>query len=282
MPELPEVETICRRLEPVLAGQHISAVSVRTAKSWSGDSESIVGLKITRVSRRAKMILLHLSDMRTLLVHLKMTGQLLYEHQGKRTGGGHPTSDWVATLPSKATHIIFSLADGAHLYFNDSRLFGWIHLLNAKQLEAALAPYGRDYTDPSVMAEQFWAATHSKRRAIKSLLLDQHIFAGVGNIYACEALFHAKVHPERSSESLTRTETDVILSNVRNVLQTAIQFEGTSHDQGFAKVVGLAGKYQDQLCVYRRAGLPCIKCNTPISSVVQSGRSSYCCVTCQK
>ncbi len=282
MPELPEVETICRRLQPVLSGKHISAVNVRTAKSWSGDAKSVAGLSITQVSRRAKMILLHLSDTRTLLVHLKMTGQLLYEYQGRRMGGGHPTSDWVATLPSKATHIIFSLADGAHLYFNDSRLFGWIHLLNAKQLEAALATYGRDYIDATVTNEEFWQAVHSKRRAIKLLLLDQHLFAGVGNIYACEALFHAKVHPERSSESLTRTETDAILSNVQKVLQAAIQFEGTSHDQGFAKVVGLAGKYQDQLCVYRRAGLPCMVCNTPISSVVQSGRSSYCCATCQK
>ena len=202
MPELPEVETIAQKLKGVLPGKKIVELEQLHPKSFYGEISSVVGQSITNVTRRAKIIRLHFPAKQNLLIHLKMTGQLIYQDDQVKLGGGHPTADWVNELPSGHTRLVFHLDPTATLFFNDQRLFGWIKLLSDQEVEHIFAKFGPDANAPTFTAEYLYPLLQRKRVPIKVALMDNAIVSGAGNIYAAEALNLARISPLRPCANL--------------------------------------------------------------------------------
>ena len=272
MPELPEVETVRRTLlEGGLAGLAIRDVRVLHpgAVRWPEPARfaaELRGRRIDGVSRRGKFLLLDLGG-RTLACHLRMTGRL-----------------WLAAredaLPSH-THVVFELSDGRDLRFRDVRRFGGFSLLEADgamapELLARLGPEPEDLT-PAALAQ---ACARRPRSTVKALLLDQSVVAGLGNIYADEALHRARVHPARTCGSLSEKERGAVLRALRAVLRDALRHRGTTF-LDFRDGAGEPGAFQDFLRVYRREGLPCRRCGTPIQKTRVAGRGTHLCPRCQ-
>lgn len=282
MPELPEVETIVRRLRSRLVGRVIESIAILLEKSWIGEVEDVVGEEVVEVKRRAKMIIIKLASDRYLLIHLKMTGQLIYvAKDNQRLGGGHPTADWVATLPSKHTRVIIKLNDGSNLFFNDMRTFGWIKSLDQAELDAELSKYGPDINDPKFTQSLFKNALINKTVNIKQAIMNNQLVAGVGNIYACDGLHLAGLSPTRSAESLSQIETKTLYLALQEVIGLGIKLGGATISD-YTDVDGFAGKYQTVCRVYGREDQPCQVCQTKIKRIKQGGRSTFYCPKCQK
>ncbi|MBP7875427.1 bifunctional DNA-formamidopyrimidine glycosylase/DNA-(apurinic or apyrimidinic site) lyase [Candidatus Woesebacteria bacterium] len=280
MPELPEVETIARRLKKVLLKKTIASIAVLRSKSFIGDAKSVSGVQVDSVQRRAKIIIISLSDGRSLLVHLKMTGQLMYIHEGQRIGGGHPTADFVATLPSKHTRIIIAFTDESTLFFNDMRVFGWIKVLDTEGLVREFADLGPDIISKDVTVEYLVAKLQSRSQSIKQVIMDNQVLAGVGNIYASDALHLAKINPSREGKSLSHEEVLDLVASLKRVINLGIEMGGASI-QNYRNVDGLVGHYQDVRRVYAREGEPCGECGSIIVRMKQGGRSTFYCSVCQ-
>jgi len=280
MPELPEVETVVRQLQQVLVGKTITSVEVRKPKSWVGDSNQVVGQKIQQVSRRAKMIHISLKPDLNLLIHLKMSGQLIYLDGKKRVGGGHPSADWVNSLPSKHTRVIFNLSDGTNLFFNDQRIFGWIVVATDEEAQKTFDSIAPDIIDPKITSEYLFAQTQKRRVPIKQVIMDNQVLAGVGNIYACDALNLARILPTRSAKSLSKIEVTCLLDSMREVIGLGIKSGGATIDK-YVQVTGLGGKYQDIMRVYGKKDEPCPNCGKPIQKIKLGGRGTYFCPNCQ-
>lgn len=280
MPELPEVETIVRRLSEVLPAKVIRTVNVLRKKSFLGDTESLVGVRIESVSRRAKIICVHLSNQQYLLIHLKMTGQLLYVEGATRLGGGHPTDDFIATLPSIHTRVILTFSDETSLYFNDMRVFGWVHLETEAGKAQVFKNIAPDITDASITDQYLHDQFSRRSQAIKQVVMDNAIVAGVGNIYACDALHLAKIDPTRKAKSLSLEEVQKLLQAMRTVIELGIELGGATI-QHYTNVEGLIGHYQDVRRVYAREGKPCPVCGAAIERIKQGGRSTFFCPACQ-
>ncbi|HYD35640.1 MAG TPA: bifunctional DNA-formamidopyrimidine glycosylase/DNA-(apurinic or apyrimidinic site) lyase [Vitreimonas sp.] len=281
MPELPEVETIVRKLQQLLPGKHIVQVEKFHPKSFQGEHSMIEGAEIQQVSRRAKVINIHLNQNRHLLVHLKMTGQLIYLDDTVRVGGGHPTADWVQALPSKHTRVALSFADHSKLFFNDQRLFGWLKTVKSADLPLFFEGMGPDVIDPLVTPEYLAQIFKSRSVPVKQLIMDNTIMCGLGNIYACDALNVAQIHPLRPGKSLSFEEIERLLAASRKVLLKGIELGGTTFDGKYVDVDGMAGKYQSIVRVYGREGKPCLHCGTPIEKIQLGGRGTYFCPSCQ-
>ena len=290
MPELPEVETIVRRLGEVLPHKVISAITVSKEKSFQGDFQSLIGLPILSVSRRAKLIRFHLPNGLNLLAHLKMTGQFIYDdNSGTRLGGGHPTADWVSELPSKHTRIVFELVEGdandgfkkrSKLFFNDQRIFGWVRLVTDAQVELEYNKYGPDIHTDAASVEYFSQKLSKTGRKIKQVIMDNSIISGVGNIYACDGLNLCKIHPERKANSLTALEVSQLLTALKKVIILGIELGGATIDN-YRTVDGFAGKYQEQVLVYGREGESCKNCGGAITKTKIGGRGTFFCPSCQ-
>lgn len=280
MPELPEVETLARRLDPLLQGQQIQSVQVLHPKSFVGAESSVVGATVVSVSRKAKVLKIALSNDCTILVHLKMSGQLIWVHGAERVGGGHPTADWVSSLPSTHTRVIFAFAGGGTLFFNDQRIFGWCKVVPSESVASELSVYGPDITDPTLTVMQFASLYQSKQRSIKLLILDGHLVAGIGNIYACDGLHLANISPFKAGNELTSTELNRLFTALKVVIALGIKTGGASMTH-FAHVDGFSGTYQEVRRVYMREGEPCGECGTKIVRVKQGGRSTFYCPHCQ-
>lgn len=282
MPELPEVETIVRKLRQVLPGKKITQVTKLHAKTFVGDESLLSSLEILDVSRRAKVIRIHLPEKQNLLIHLKMTGQLIYVNGETRVGGGHPTTDWVMQLPSKHTRVHFTFSDQSSLYFNDQRLFGWIKVMPDDEVEKSFSAFAPDVIDDSFSPEYLKPKLKNKSQNIKQVLLDNTIMAGLGNIYACDALHLAKIHPLRPAKSLSEEEIVTLVAAAKETLHKGIELGGTTFDGKYVDIDGLAGKYQSVVRVYGREGKPCGVCGTPIEKIQVGGRGTYYCPMCQK
>ena len=285
MPELPEVETIAKRLKTVVCGKTISEVSVFKQKSFYGDSQSLLGVPILDVSRKAKLIRFHLPNAQNLLIHLKMTGQLIYiDATGSRLGGGHPTADWVSQLPSNHTRVSFkllSLDKTQHsLYFNDMRIFGWIRLLSDSQILAEYRKYAPDINTDTITLEYFAQKLQKTTRPIKQVIMDNAVISGVGNIYACDGLNLAFIHPQRPANSLSDAETSKLLQALKEVIDLGIELGGATIDN-YRTVDGFAGKYQEKVRVYSREGENCCNCGGIIQKIKLGGRGTYFCQNCQ-
>ena len=274
MPELPEVETIRRTLEPKLTGLTFTAVNIllpRMIKQPEPDTfaAGIIDKKIEKIKRRGKYLLLLLSDNYILLVHLRMTGRLIY-------------SDKAAPL-AKHTHVIFTLNDGCELRFCDTRQFGGLWLVTTDSL-SELPGFKKLGLEPlsDMFTREYLKQELSRRRTrIKPLLLDQTFIAGMGNIYTDEALYRARINPERLASTLTDIEIAELHRAIQEVLREGIENRGTTL-RDYMDGEGRSGSYQDLLRVYGREGKPCTRCNLPIVRKKVGGRSSYYCPVCQK
>ncbi len=282
MPELPEVETLRRRLNEILPGKTIAQIEVLHSKSFFGQIDQLVGSTVLRVDRRAKILTFHLSNDSYLLTHLKMTGQLIVVNDQQRIGGGHPSADWVEALPNQHTRIQYTFTDQTKLFFNDQRIFGWMKQFDRSALNQEMAKYGPDMIDQAVNVDYLWQQFKRKSVPIKQALMDSAIVAGVGNIYACEALFAAQISPFRTAKSLNQVEIKKLLAVTKKIMWQAIELGGTTFDGKYVHVDGLAGGFQSKLQVYGRAGLPCPVCGRSIQKLKLGGRGTYFCEYCQR
>ncbi len=282
MPELPEVETIRRGLEKVLIGQKIRSVDVRFIKLFHGSPDTLKNQTITEISRRSKVLIIQLSES-VILIHLKMTGQLIYvPNRGEAIVGGHPDKVYSMNLPHKHSHIIFELDKGT-LYFNDLRKFGWVK--SYPDIESAAHEFtnlGTEYTWPEYTLEYLKKKlTRRQNVTIKQALLEQSLVAGVGNIYADETLFCAKIRPTRKVKDVKPAEIKKIFDCIPQVFELSLKHGGTS-SQNYVQPDGSLGSYLEFANVYKREGQPCKTCGDPIERIKISGRSSHFCPSCQK
>ena len=281
MPELPEVETIAKRLRAVLPGKIIKKIKVLRNKSFSGNPDELAGSKIIGIERRSKIISIKLLNQQYLLIHLKMTGQLLYVDGAVRLGGGHPTDDFVDSLPSKHTRVEIFFTDKTILYFNDMRVFGWIKLVDETGRNKEFALLAPDITDSEITVEYLLKTFAKRKQPIKQVIMDNSVVAGVGNIYASDALHLARIHPARPALTLSSEEVGRLLTSMQTVIQLGIELGGATI-QHYKNVEGLIGHYQDVRRVYAREGEPCRDCGTHILRMKQGGRSTFYCPKCQQ
>lgn len=283
MPELPEVETIKLQLEKILKNKTITSVTLNLPKQVKGDKniflKYVIGAKIKKITRRAKMLIMELDNKYYLIFHLKMTGQLVYQNkQGKKIGGGHPLKE--IDLPHKHSHIILNFTGQAQLFFNDIRQFGWLKLVDKKELEKILADFGPEPLAKDFNFKRFLEIFSHKKKAIKPLLMEQNLLAGVGNIYAIEACYCAGILPTRPANKIKQEEYKKLYQCLRKILQLAIKKNGTS-SANYVDAFGNQGQMNRYLQVYGQAGEKCIKCKSIIKNIKQSGRTTSYCSKCQ-
>ncbi len=286
MPELPEVETVRRGLEKLIIHKVIKVATSDSPKSFPNapaDVEQfLIGAKITAVRRRAKVLMIDLDNAYSLMIHLKMTGQLVYVGES-RFGAGHPNESLVRELPDRSTRVTIEFADGSHLYFNDQRKFGWIKLLPSIEIPNIdfMKKVGPEPLEAGFTWQEF--TDRFKRRkgtSIKAALLDQTVIAGVGNIYADESLWGAKIHPKRLVGIITSDEFHTLYKELRDVMNMAIE-KGGSTDKNYVNAEGKRGSYMDFARVFRREGKPCPRCGTTIIKFKAAGRGTHICPRCQ-
>lgn len=316
MPELPEVETVKRGLRPLILNKKIVQVRVAEPKCFLGEATEVEGAKVVGLRRRGKALLIDLDNGRTVMVHLRMTGQLIWrkgdlldgqvspeielvgagenraigEQAGTRTAevlraeqfaAGHPSKNFTAALPNKQTRVTLVFGDGA-VFFNDQRKFGFMKVLptEAVEREKFIAELGKEPWE--MTAEELYAGCQRHGRApIKAVLLDQKVIAGLGNIYADETLFYAKVHPETRAGDLTRAEVEQILAGARATMQAAID-SGGSTMATYVRPDGTTGDYLEKFAqVFRREGKVCPRCGTEIVKLRVAGRGTHICPKCQ-
>lgn len=286
MPELPEVESIRRKLALILPGQQIEQIEVYRDKSFLEFpelGEQLRGRRITAVERRAKILQLVLDGEHDLLVHLKMTGQLIFVGaDGQRSGGGHPTADWVTELPTKHTRVVFYLAGGARLFFNDQRVFGWIRAPHKTLVQREFVNYGPDINDPTLTAEYLFQLAQQRSIPIKQFIMDNAVVCGVGNIYASESLFTLGLQPHTPAKEVAWEQMRALLQIMQTIITRAIELGGTTFDGKYVGVDGFAGGFQHELRVYGREGQPCLQCGTAIVKTKISGRGTFHCPRCQQ
>ena len=287
MPELPEVETVRRGLSLLVIGKQVATVSHDTPKGFPnapGDVDAfLVGATITDVRRRAKVLLIDLDTEYTLVIHLKMTGQLVY--RGEQVfGAGHPNDSLIGELPDRSTRVIFSFTDGSHLYFNDQRKFGWVRLYPTIEVPNIdfMKRVGPEPLEGELTHTDFIERIRRRNgTTIKAALLDQSVIAGIGNIYADEALWGARVHPARRVRDVTDRELSTILDEVRTVLTLSIE-KGGSTDKNYVNAEGKRGSYIDFARVFRREGLACPRHpDVLIEKSRIAGRGTHTCPVCQ-
>ena len=286
MPELPEVETVRRGLQELVVGLTIAEISSDSPKSLQASPDDlrgfVLGAHITEVRRRAKVLMIDLSSGHSLVVHLKMTGQLVYRGE-KSFGAGHPNGSLVGALPDRSTRAIIRFTDGSHLFFNDQRKFGWMRLFPTLEVPNIdfMKKVGPEPLDADFLPEAF--AERFSRRAgtsIKAALLDQTVVAGVGNIYADESLWAARIHPKRLVKTITPKEFENLFHELRSVMTTAIE-KGGSTDKNYVNADGGRGNYLDFARVFRREGHACPRCSTMIIKFKAAGRGTHICPVCQ-
>lgn len=288
MPELPEVETVRAGLARLLPGLQITAADTDTPKSFPNSPDDVVqflvGAKVSDVKRRAKVLLIELSSKYTLVTHLKMTGQLVFHNAKVHFGAGHPSDSLVHELPDKSTRVTLQFTDGSKLYFNDQRKFGWMRLLPTTEVpnidfmkKVGPEPLEADFTW-QLMRDRL---LRRKNTNIKAALLDQSVIAGVGNIYADESLWGAKIHPSTLVRSLKDAQFKALHTALVDVLTLSIA-KGGSSNRNYVDAEGKKGSYMSFANVFRREGQACPRCSTTIEKIRVAGRGTHLCPHCQK
>ena len=278
MPELPEVETIKRGLKGFILHKKIVKINVLCDKSFIGAPAlgTVKGLR-----RYGKALIIDLDNDKSLMIHLRMTGQLIYDGK-ERYAAGHPSDNFTDTLPNKQTRVIIEFTDGT-LYFNDQRKFGFIKVIDTSEVEND--PFIKKLAkEPWDMApeELYEKLQKHKSSPIKAIILDQSIICGLGNIYADEALFASKIHPETKSGKITKQEAITLLEAAREVMDRSIE-SGGSTMATYVKADGTKGDYLEKFAqVFRRNGEPCPRCQTKIEKIKVAGRGTHICPHCQR
>lgn len=286
MPELPEVETVKIGLKNLIINKVVLSVESNNPKSFpnsSGDVNSfLLGAKITDVRRRGKALMIDLSSGYTLLIHLKMTGQLVFDGK-KRFGAGHPNDSLIHKLPDSSTRVIFDFGDNSKLYFNDQRKFGWVKLVPSDLIHEVpfIAKLGPEPLEDAFT--EFIFMQRLKRRpntSIKAALLDQTVLAGVGNIYADEALWGAKIHPSTLVKQVSKKQAELLYDEIRYILNLSIE-KGGSSNRNYVNAEGKKGSFTDFARVFRRDKEACPRCGDTIIKLRVAGRGTHICPTCQ-
>lgn len=285
MPELPEVETVRRGLEKVIVGATLTDVEILEDRCFEGQAEETLGATIEGLDRRGKCIRIIYSSGWSMLGHLRMTGQMIFvSGAGEREGGGHPDDSLHASLPHKHTRVILRFGDRGTLYFNDQRKFGYLKLVPSDELHTDnfWRNLGPEPWDDAYNADMLRDICQRRAKTtIKAVLLDQHVVAGLGNIYVDETLFLSGIRPKRKAGRISKKALERVVSNSREVLERGIAFGGVSVSD-YVNAEGLRGTMQQQLYVYNRAEMPCKVCGTPIEKITVAGRGTHYCPKCQR
>ncbi|MGI6374272.1 MAG: bifunctional DNA-formamidopyrimidine glycosylase/DNA-(apurinic or apyrimidinic site) lyase [Patescibacteria group bacterium] len=291
MPELPEVETIRQDLQGLLGKKfvNIKILNQKTAQpSAAFLKKKIIDQKIISLTRRGKLLIFSLSNQAQLLIHLKMTGQLIYQQSRQTIYGGHSTSEVDrekavgGPLPNQHTRVILYLNNQQRLFFNDLRKFGYLKVVDSQELEKILANnYGPEPLEAEFSVNYLSQQLEKRTIKIKPLLLNQRVIAGLGNIYVDESLFLAKIRPDRVSASLTTAEIKSLRLAIRRIIAKAIKYRGTTFSD-FIDTQGRSGNFLRFLQVYGRQGQSCFCCGDIIVKVKLGGRGTHYCPTCQK
>ncbi len=291
MPELPEVETIRRDLS-VLIGQKIKALKIFSHKTASHSAaffkKILVGRRLASIGRRGKLLIFSFENGFFLLIHLKMTGQLIYQSPKIKIVGGHSLNSGFyeksvgGKLPNKHTRAEFSFTGGGRLFFNDLRKFGYLKLADQAGLEKILiSSYG-----PEPLTEEFTASRlqnifASRKTNIKAVLLNQKLIAGLGNIYVDESLFGAKISPLRKANKLKAGEVMMLTKEINKLIKKAIAYRGTTFNN-YVDSRGQKGNFSQFLKVYGRHQENCLVCGRKIRRIKLAGRGTHYCPNCQK
>lgn len=281
MPELPEVETIRRGLTKLVLNKKIVRVEVLEKKSFLGRETEVENTKIIGLRRRGKALIFDLDNEKSFLVHLRMTGQMIFVGK-ERFAGGHPNENFVVELPNRQTRVIFSFLDGAKMFFNDQRKFGFVKVMATKEVEedGFVKKLGEEPWEKT--AAELGKKILKKNTCVKAALLDQTVMAGLGNIYADETLFFAKVHPTRKCASLTKSELEKIVLGARKTMEDSLN-AGGSTIKNYVKADGTKGDYLELFAkAYGREGEKCERCGEKIKKIRVAGRGTYVCERCQK
>jgi len=288
MPELPEVETVRRGLKKLLVGKQLDNIKHDWPKSFPNavtDVENFaIGKNIINIRRRAKVLIIDLNSQYSFVIHLKMTGQMVFRSEVYNFGAGHPNDSLIGNLPDKSTRVDIAFTDGSHLFFNDQRKFGWMRLMPTTMIQeldffkkVGPEPLSKTFT-PAVLVERL---NRRSRSAIKAVLLDQTVLAGIGNIYADESLWGAKIHPLTTVCDIPKNKLKTLHQEIQFVLKLAIE-KGGSTDKNYVDAEGKKGSYMDFARVFRREGLSCPRCGTIILKIRAAGRGTHLCPKCQK
>jgi formamidopyrimidine-DNA glycosylase len=318
MPELPEVETIKLGLNKLLPSLTVKSVSHDWNNSFPNAQTDVkmflVGAKIMAVRRRAKVLMIDLSSEHSLVIHLKMTGQLVFVRDAQkqeigdrsleigeesltsnsqlltpqtehtRFAGGHPTKSLVGELPDKSTRVTLTFTDGSRLFFNDQRKFGWMRLMPTNEIPNIdfMKKVGPEPLEQNFSAKDFTERLYKRQNSnIKAVLLDQSIIAGVGNIYADESLFAAGIHPASIVKSVPKTKLEELYQELRRILNLSIKHGGTT-DRNYVDALGHKGNYMELAKVFRRQKQACLTCQGEIIKIRVAGRGTHICLKCQK
>lgn len=269
MPELPEVETIRRDLTKKILHKKISHLEIKKRKIIKSNllnfKKILLKNSFTKISRIGKLLIFHLADKKNyLLTHLRMTGQLIYEQTGQYT------------------HFIFTFSDQSKLYFNDLRQFGYLKIVQKPELEKIISKYGIEPLTKNFSLEKFTEVIKNKKISIKSVLLDQALISGIGNIYADESCFTAKINPKKISNKLSSQEINNLFLAINKIIKKAINNRGTSF-RNYVDTAGQEGNFTKKLMVYGRAGKKCYTCKKGIIKKIKiNGRGTTFCPICQK
>ena len=297
MPELPEVETVRRGLAELLPGRVVARVaafdSPKSFPNAPADVEQFLyGACVTAVRRRAKVLMIDLDTRYSLVIHLKMTGQLVFRQNSRHTAreiddfaGGHPNDSLIGELPDRSTRVQIDFVDGSRLFFNDQRKFGWVKLLPTDEVKNLpfMQKVGPEPLDPQTRAEDFIQRIRRRQNSmIKPAFLDQAVIAGVGNIYADEALWAARIHPQTRVKHVADQQLNTLFTELRKILQLSID-QGGSTDKNYVDAEGRKGNYLTFAHVFRREGQACHR--HPDQEIIKlkvGGRGTHVCPVCQK
>ncbi|MDQ3158633.1 MAG: DNA-formamidopyrimidine glycosylase [bacterium] len=287
MPELPEVETVKKGLDKLIVGLKVKSIDFDWPKGFPNSARDVdkflIGAKFSKVRRRGKALILELDNDYALVIHLKMTGQLVYVNKSERFGAGHPNDSLVDRLPDKSTRVIFELSCGT-LYFNDQRKFGWVKLLPKIEVPNLdfFKKLGPEPLESGFTYEIFDTNLNKRpNTSIKAAILDQTVLAGVGNIYADESLWHAKIHPATLTKNVSKQKRKLLRQEIINVLKLAIK-SGGSTDRNYVDAEGKRGSYLKFAKVFRREGQECPRCGKIITKTRVAGRGTHVCTNCQR
>lgn len=284
MPELPEVETIRRGIVEKLKGKVIQDVEVKVPKLFIGNKKDIIGAKIVGANRVAKILEIKLDNDYSILVHLKMTGQLVYKPVANpqlpatSCKGGHPSRVYLQEPPHAFTHIIYTFSDGSHLYFNDFRKFGWNKIVESYKVESLKGEFGPEPLKPEFTEEYLKEIFAKSGKAIKLVLMDQAKISGIGNIYANDALYDAGILPNRPAKSLSDEEISKLKKAIEHVLKLGLEYGGSSENT-YVNIEGKKGHYMEVARVYQKKEDPK---GHPVKRIAIGGRGTFFCSICQK
>lgn len=284
MPELPEVETIRQGLRDNILNKKIKSIKV----NWSGITKEnkvnlkteLVKQKFLSIDRVGKLLIFDVSQQKYLLIHLKMTGQLVYKNKQQLVAGGHKLSEKDLYLPNKHTHLEIYFVDKSILYFNDLRKFGYVKMVDKLAKEKIVKTFGLNPLDKNFNLNQFKSILKDKKTSLKTILLNQHLIAGLGNIYVDEICFKSGVLPNRRVNTLNNLEIKKIYQNIKSILQKAIKYGGMTF-RDYLNYDGKQGSFTQFLQVYSREGKKCYFCGEIIKKIKVVGRGTHFCNKCQ-